>query len=144
MIEHRFLLQQGIWQGDGKICFSMAEDELDFTMHWTILPLEQEQIFFNQLIDIPTLGQTMKNSFTLSELAGDRFTIQLENQIIGKVVGKGVIDFELIAWEFREPKQAFEGYEVYELQEDQSYKMRGEFSGGDGMRTYVSGSISKS
>ncbi len=121
----------------------MAEDELDFVMRWTVLPLEQEQIFFNQSIEIPSLSQTMKNNFTLSKLSGDRFTIQLENQVIGKVFGKGVIDQGLIAWEFREPEQAFEGYEVYELQDDNTYKMRGEFSGGDGMRTYVSGSISR-
>ena len=121
----------------------MAEDELDFAMRWTILPIEQEQIFFNQSIDIPTLAQSMKNNFALSKLAGDRFTILLQNQVIGKVVGKGVIDQEVIAWEFREPEQAFEGYEVYELQKNHSYKMHGEFSGGDGMRTYVSGLISK-
>lgn len=119
----------------------MAEDELDFTMRWTILPMEDETIYFNQQISIPDLGQTMKNNFSLSLSGPKAFTIELENQMVGKVRGKGVIDPTIIAWEFREPNQAFDGFEIYELQEGNHYKMRAEFTGGEGLRTYVNGTI---
>lgn len=141
MSEHAFIFQPGVWEGSGKISFSMADDELDFTMRWTILPAEENKIYFNQLITIPDLSQTMKNNFCISNITQKAFNIELENQMVGKVYGKGVIDAGIIAWEFREPNQAFDGFELYELQENKHYKMRAEFTGGEGLRTYVRGTI---
>lgn len=142
MTEHRFIFSPGVWEGSGIITFSMAEDILDFTMRWTILPIdEDEKIYFHQEIDIKTFPEKMRNHFTLWQLSSTLFEIKLENQIVGKVVGSGLITPTSIAWEFRRKDQEFEGFEIYELQPDASYKMKAEFTAGAGMRTQVSGQI---
>ena len=121
----------------------MAEDVLTFTVRWTILPIEEKKIYFNQEISIDTFPEKMRNNFTLLPMPPNAFEILLENQIVGKVVGSGLITPATIAWEFRRKDQEFEGYEIYELQQDGSYKMRAEFSAGEGLRTQVSGTISR-
>ncbi|MCH9627521.1 MAG: hypothetical protein S4CHLAM2_11620 [Chlamydiales bacterium] len=138
---HRFILTPGIWEGAGQITFSMAEDILDFTMRWSVLPLEEEKVEFHQEIVVEGLADTMRNHFCVSSLTPSAFEIELENKIVGKVVGTGVISSQVIAWEFRRKDQEFEGYEIYELQEDDSYQMRAEFTAGDGLRTCVQGAI---
>jgi uncharacterized protein (DUF2147 family) len=86
----------------------------------------------------------MRNNFCVFNVTSSDFKIELENSIVGKVVGKGVIGPKVIAWEFRRKDQEFEGYEIYELQESGSYKMRAEFTAGDGLRTHVEGFIDPS
>ena len=138
---HAFILAPGVWDGMGTITFSMAEDVLEFDMQWTVLPMEEQEIYFNQEIAIKTFPEKMRNHFTLWHLTATTFEIQLENQIVGKVVGSGIITPETIAWEFRRRDQEFEGYEIYELKRDGAYKMKAEFTAGEGLRTHVSGSI---
>jgi len=138
---HSFIFSPGVWEGNGTISFSMVEDVLPFTMQWTVLPIEDQKIYFNQEIAIQSFPEKMRNLFTVWPLSQSTFEIQLENQIIGKVVGSGLITPTTIAWEFRRRDQEFEGFEIYELQKDGSYKVRAEFSSGDDMRTHVKGSI---
>ena len=140
---HSFIFAPGVWEGRGTITFSMAEDVLDFSMRWTILPAEEEKIYFNQEIDIKTFPEKMRNNFTLHLLSATTFEIELQNQIVGKAVGSGLITPSTIAWEFRRKDQEFEGYEIYEIQPDGSYKMRAEFTAGGGMRTHITGSITR-
>lgn len=121
----------------------MADDALDFIMRWKVEPNDDGEIVFRQEITIDDLGQKMNNQFRVSSLTSEAFQIALENQLVGKVCGKGVVDSKVIAWEFREPEQEFDGFEIYELQEDASYKMRAEFTAGEGLRTYVQGQIQK-
>lgn len=133
----------GVWEGSGTITFSMADDELTFTMVWRVAPFENGGIHFSQQIHVDTFPEMLQNSFYVWQVQGNTFCIQLENSLVGKVVGKGVFDKSLIAWEFRDPTQAFEGYETYVVQPDGSYKMRGEFSSGEGLKTRVQGLIKK-
>jgi len=121
----------------------MAEDVLNFSMNWTVLPVEDEKIYFNQIIDIDSFAEKMRNSFCVSAITASDFEIELENNIVGKVVGKGVLSPKVIAWEFRRKDQEFEGYEIYELQENGSYQLRAEFTAGDGLRTHVQGYIER-
>jgi hypothetical protein len=140
-MEHAFIFKPGIWDGTGRITFSIATDVLDFVMQWTILPMDEKRIYFNQEITINSLPERMRNHFTIWHLTDSNFEIQLENQIVGKVVGSGLITPKTIAWEFRRRDQEFEGFEIYELQQDGSYKMHAEFTAGEGMRTQVFGAI---
>lgn len=142
MTAHPFIFTPGVWEGAGKITFSMAEDVLTFSMRWTVLPPEDHQIYFHQEIDIKTFPEKMRNHFTLWKTSKNAFEIQLENALVGKVRGSGLITSTSIAWEFRRKDQDFEGLEIYELQPDGSYKMRAEFTAGSDMRTYVTGHIS--
>lgn len=141
MLRHPFIFSPGAWDGFGTITFSMASDILNFTMRWTVLPVEERKIYFNQEIAIKTFPEKMRNNFTLLPLSDTAFEIQLENQIVGKVVGSGLVTPSTIAWEFRRRDQDFEGYEIYEIQNDGTYKMRAEFTAGEGMRTQIVGAI---
>jgi hypothetical protein len=140
-MHHAFIFTPGVWDGMGNITFSMAEDVLQFTMQWTILPIDEKKIYFNQEIAIFSFPEKMRNHFTLWQVTPSTFEIQLENQIVGKVVGSGLITPTTIAWEFRRRDQEFEGFEIYELQKDGTYKMHAEFTAGEGMRTHVTGTI---
>ena len=137
------MLQPGTWRGEGQITFSMADDALFFFTTWTVFPSEEGVIHLSQEIEINGIPEKRRNHFTLRALTPSSFSIELENDVVGKVSGTGVIDARVIAWEFRGEAQEFEGYETYELQEDGSYLMRAEFSAGPEYRTHVRGFITQ-
>lgn len=138
---HLFLFKPGLWLGQGIIRFSMAEDELKFYARWSVEPIQNEKIQFVQEIEINGFTDKMLNTFVLSDLTSNKFAVQIQNNLVGTVVGTGVIDDNAIAWEFRNSSQAFEGYEIYERKVDGSYNMRSEFFAGDGFRTIIQGSL---
>lgn len=140
---HLFIFSPGVWQGEGTISFSMAEDVFHFRTRWTVLPEEDQKIYFNQEIQIDHLEEKMRNHFCLWELSDSAFELVLENQVVGKVMGSGLITQESIAWEFRRKDQEFEGYEIYEMQRDGTYKMRAEFTAGEGLNTHIEGVLRK-
>lgn len=84
-----------------------------------------------------------QNKFTLTEIKNNTFIITLENESLGKVIGKGVYDDKTVAWEFSNKELGFEGFEVYELQEDGGYVTRGEYISIDQLRTIIEGKIWK-
>ena len=65
----------------------------------------------------------------------------MENQNVGRIVGAGVFDDKMIAWEFRNNDMNFEGYETYVLQVDGSYQMKGEYVTSDQFRTQIEARI---
>ena len=120
----------------------MAEDRLPFDMRWTVQPTSDGKLCFSQTVEVEDFTENMCNNFCVSEIKADAFEIQLENHLVGKVQGKGVINPNALAWEFRENEQGFEGFEIYE-KIDGGYKMRAEFTAGEGLRTFVHGTIKK-
>lgn len=137
-----FIFEPGVWEGRGEISFSMAEDRLPFQMRWTVQPDIEGKHLFSQSVEVEEFTENMRNNFCVSEVKEDSFVIELENHLVGKVEGKGVLSPEVIAWEFRENEQGFEGFEIYEKVEG-GYKMRAEFSAGDGLRTLIHGEIQR-
>lgn len=121
----------------------MADDELDFRVTWIVLAEDERKIHFSQEVDLVSINEKMRNQFCVSSITPERFVIQLQNQLVKKVEGIGVITPETIAWEFHNRDQEFEGFEIYDLQEDGSYIMRAEFTAGEGLRTHVKGWIRK-
>lgn len=142
-MKHAFILDSGEWEGKGKISFSMAEDELNFSMKWKVLPAEKGVIRCMQCIHVDGVEDKMENTFSFTEPAGQNFSLELENHLVGRVIGKGLIEPKVIAWEFCKTPQLFEGFEIYKLQEDGSYSVRAEFTAGEGLRTYVKGMIQR-
>lgn len=141
---HQFLFEPGIWLGEGTIQLNMVKEELKFHSKWHVGYLDEYgTVDAVQNIEIIGLGETMHNQFLLSDISGQQFDIELENQSMGKVVGKGIISPKTIAWEFRLNDLGFEGMEFYELQDDNSYKMRAEYSTSDDFRTLIYGRIWK-
>lgn len=87
-------------------------------------------------------GGTVYNSFIFSDVHQNTFTVELVSEPLGKVLGKGVMDSKMIAWEFR-GNPDFEGFEVYELQDNLDYMMHAEYSSSELARTIIDGRIWK-
>lgn len=139
---HPFLLSPTSWLGEGKIQLNMVEEELGFMTRWNVGnrdPLGKIECV--QEIQVKGLSDVMHNQFLIFDLSPTHFAIELENQSIGKVIGKGIINDKLIAWEFRVPDMGFEGFEFYEKQEDGTYLMRAEYATQDQFRTLIRGKI---
>ena len=146
MAKHPFILKPGHWLGEGKITLSMMEEnELAFFTRWKV-PLADEtgRIDALQEIQISGLSDVMHNQFAFYDLSRQSFCIELENQSIGKVVGQGLINKEIIGWEFRLGHLGFEGFEFYEAADQpDTYLMHAEYSTSDDFRTVIHGKIWK-
>lgn len=143
-MQHDFIFKPGNWEGEGNITFSMADDVLPFKVYWTVFQNEDEKITFNQVIDVEGFSESLRNYFTLFKLTFSTFEIDLQSSSFGKVEGKGLMTDLAIGWEFNREDQDFQGYEIYELQSDGSYKMRAEFTSGDNYRTHVQAHLKSS
>jgi hypothetical protein len=142
MDDHKFILKSKSWLGEGKIQLNMVEEELDFYTRWQVMPSDEEgAIRAVQEIQIKGLSDIMHNRFIFTEINNGKFLLELENQALGKVVGTGIFDKKLIAWEFRLKEIGFEGFEFYEKQKDGSYLMRAEYATTDQFRTAIRGKV---
>jgi hypothetical protein len=139
--EHVFILQPGQWQGKGKISFNMSAEQLDFVTRWEVRHMEDGSIHCQQDIEITDVPDKMVNTFQISLTEKEKFSVNLSNEILGQVEGSGIIDPLVLAWEFRGNDLDFEGFEIFEKQEDKSYLTRAEFTSKDQMRTMIEGSI---
>lgn len=110
-------------------------------MDYTVLPKENGVIRFSQIVTVEEASESMQNHFFISDISAPHFTIELENQLVGKVKGHGIVDEKMICWEFRNQAEGLDGFEIYELQKNGSYNMRSEFIGGDHFRTFIYATI---
>ena len=140
---HPFIFKPGNWLGEGTITLSMLADKLSFFTRWSIPPPDKGgRIESVQEIQISGFSDVMLNQFSFYEIASKNFTIELENQSLGKVVGQGLVNSEVVGWEFRLPQLGFEGFEFYELTSDQNtYHMHAEYATNDDQRTVIHGKI---
>ncbi len=139
---HPFLLTPSSWLGEGKIQLNMVEEELAFFTRWNVAHSNGSgQIECVQEIQVKGLTDIMVNNFLFYDMTPTSFSIDLENQALGKVVGKGVISENVIGWEFRVNEMGFEGFEFYERQPDGSYLMRAEYATSDQFRTLIKGKV---
>lgn len=142
MNQHSFLFNAGVWLGQGTIQLNMVTEELAFFTRWNIENKDHSnKIACEQEIQIKGFSDTMRNQFCISNMEHGEFIIDLENQAVGKIQGKGLINDKIIAWEFRINEIGFEGFEVYEKQEDQSYFLRAEYATADQFRTLIQGRV---
>lgn len=141
--KHSFLFSSQEWVGDGTITFNEFGHGLKFYTHWKVLDASKDSIICTQEIEVEGLMDKTQNRFSLTEIKNNTFSISLENESLGKVVGKGVFDEKTVAWEFSNKELGFEGFEVYELQEDGGYITRGEYISIDQLRTIIEGKIWK-
>jgi len=140
--KHAFIFSSSNWMGDGIITLNMVEEELPFSTKWEIVPKDNGgKIQSVQEIQIAGISESMRNELTFFDFSSKTFSVEMENLNIGKVIGVGVFDEKLLAWEFRQNDLNFEGFETYCLQEDGSYKMHAEYMTSDQFRTQISGKI---
>ncbi len=142
-LSHIFIFDSGIWLGKGVIKLNVAKEALNFSMRWTIEKEKKSQIIALQEIEISGIADVIKNQFYFYNIKPNRFKIRLESQNLGEVVGDGVMKKNLLAWEFRRADSEFEGYEVYNLQEDNSFSLMAEYSTSENFRTKIQGQIWK-
>ncbi len=142
MIQHQFIFQPGKWIGEGRVAFSASAEILRFYTRWEISDVSTEGIACTQDVEMQSAEHTMRNAFIFSHITPTSFVIDLDNEPIGHVTGKGVIDDKTIAWEFH-GGAGLEGFEVYELQENGDYMVHAEYTSPDQFRTIIDGRIWK-
>jgi len=139
---HNFIFNPGAWMGEGRILLNMVEEELSFLTNWNILGKDfAGKVQCLQEIQINGISENMKNDIYFYDFGPRTFCVEMDSPNIGRVVGTGVHDDKVIAWEFRENDMNFEGYETYHLQPDGSYVMQAEYVTTDQFRTLIDGKI---
>lgn len=142
MSAHSFILTPSQWLGEGKIVLNMVEEELAFFTRWNVSDKDPSGLIeCVQEIQVKGLSDIMMNQFIFTNVSASSFTIELENQALGKIIGTGVINDKVIGWEFRMPELGFEGFEFYEKQPDNGYLMHAEYSTSDQFRTLIKGRV---
>ncbi len=142
MSEHSFILSPSTWLGEGKIQLNMVDEELDFYTRWNIGAKDKGgKIECLQEIQVKGLSEIMHNQFLFFDLAPGTFSVEFDNPSLGKMLGKGVITDKTIAWEFRCPQIGFEGFEMYEKQENGVYYLHAEYATNDQLRTVIKGKV---
>ncbi len=138
MFNHSFIFSPGTWVGEGKILLNMVEEELVFNTQWAVQNKDfAGKVACAQEIQIQGLSENMRNELSFYDFQNKSFSVDMENQNVGRIVGTGVYDEKMIAWEFRNNDMNFEGYETYHLQPDGSYHMKGEYVTSDQFRTMI-------
>lgn len=138
MFQHTFIFSPGTWIGEGKITLNMVEEDLFFNTNWAVQTKDfSGKVACAQDIQIQGLAEAMRNELTFYDFSQNKFSVDMENQNVGKIIGTGVYDDRMIGWEFRSGDQSFEGFETYILQPDGSYHMRGEYVTSDQFRTQI-------
>jgi hypothetical protein len=142
MTQHQFLLAPGSWLGQGKIQLNMVSEELTFFTRWNVENVDGDgRIETVQEIQVRGLSDIMHNEFMIYNVESGEFSIDLENQALGRITGKGLINDKVIAWEFRVEEIGFEGFELYEKQDGATYLMRAEYATSDQFRTLIQGRV---
>jgi hypothetical protein len=140
MYYHEFILSHSHWIGEGRVTFSASPEHLRFYTKWLIDKKEADMINCRQYVEMEGGKDQVFNQFIFSNILADSFAIELTNELLGTMSGKGVIDAKTIAWEFR-GNADFEGFEVYELQENGDYMLHAEYATDEQFRTIIDGRI---
>ncbi len=142
MFNHRFIFEPGYWIGEGRVTFSGSTDHLNFYTRWTIKAAANGVIFAQQEVQMQGTSEGVMNTLLFSHLTNKDFLVDLRNELMGSTRGQGIVDAKTIAWEYRSHEN-FEGFEVYELQENGDYLIHAEYSSTDQFRTIIDGRIWK-
>lgn len=140
MLPHSFIFSTGIWIGEGKITFSTSPEHIKFYTKWQVSDEENGLFVAKQTVEMQGIKEHVVNIYTFQTITPNNFTLSLANDLMGKVKGKGVIDQNTIAWELLR-EDSFEGFEVYERQENGDYTFHAEYSSTEQYRTIVEGLI---
>ena len=140
-MQHQFLIEPGIWLGEGKISFSASSDTVVFYTKWVIIP-QDSVLSCLQNVEMHGVEGKVENKYTVSQIDKESFQIEIDNETLGTMGGRGVISEKNIAWEFRGSPE-FEGIEVYELQDNGDYTFHAEYASLEESRTIIDGKLWK-
>lgn len=143
MTTHKFLFTSSEWIGQGKLTFSHLAGHMRFYTKW-IFEKKDQEIKAEQQIEQEGENDKLFNLYRITLNTPTTFSIELNNDLIGNVDGHGIIAAKTIAWEFRNKRgdnnNLFEGFEVYEFQENGDYMLHAEYCSGN-YRTIIDGRI---
>lgn len=134
-----FIFQPGTWLGEGKITFNTSPEEIRYYCKWIINPIEEERISIRQIVEMEGVEDRVENQFVISRIKKGTFNIEISNESIGLIPGKGVFEKDKIAWEFH--SELFHGFEVYHAKTSEEYTIHAEYHSEDFFRTIIKGRI---
>lgn len=134
-----FIFNPGCWLGKGKIAIQGAAGTLDFYTRWVVSQGKGEAFSAVQTVEMVGVEEHVTTSYVFTDITETTFAVFLDNKSIGQVVGKGVFSASSVAWEFHSP--LLEGYESYDLLNDDTYVMRAEYSSTHQYRTRIEGTL---
>ncbi|CUI15804.1 conserved hypothetical protein [Candidatus Protochlamydia naegleriophila] len=140
MTQPEFIFSPGLWLGEGKITFSASHEFIKFYTRWQIVQESSELIRAVQVVEMQGIDEQVINTFMFKDIQPHAFTVSLENSIVGQITGTGLRQENTVAWEFR-GQRAFEGFEVYERQENGDYFLHAEYGSPDEFRTIIEGLV---
>ena len=112
-----FFSRHLVWRGKNPL--NMVEEELVFNTNWAVQNRDfAGKVTCAQEIQIQGLSENMRNELTFYDFSQRLFPSIWKIQNVGRIVGTGVYDDKMIAWEFRNNDMNFEGYETYTSQAD--------------------------
>jgi hypothetical protein len=135
-----FIFTPGIWIGEGKITFFASSEFIKFYTKWEIVETKPGTMQAIQTVEMQGVDEKVINMYLFNEMKSNAFNVTLENNIAGTVSGRGFCEKNTIAWEFRK-QSTFEGFEVYEQQENGDYFFHAEYGSNPEFRTMVEGLI---
>lgn len=136
---NRFIFDQGIWIGEGKINLSFSQDYIPFYTKWTIAE-EDECLKAVQIVELQGVKEHVVNTFIFYDIQDTSFALTLESVHTGRIVGKGTRKGSNVSWEFS-GLPSFVGHEKFELQEDGNYKFFAQYGPLDSYHTNIEGII---
>ncbi|MDR3625074.1 MAG: hypothetical protein P4L16_08065 [Chlamydiales bacterium] len=138
-----FLLEEGVWLGEGQIELCQYAQQLTYYTKWKIGPLVDGKIDAIQEVEIADGHERVINRYSFFKTEAHSFQIELENELFGKVSGKGIISTGAIAWEFHGEDLIFEGFELFQLKNDGTYINRAEYATDGEPHSIISGTLWK-
>ncbi len=142
MTEHLFLLKPGLWLGEGTVTFTASPESLHFATKWEVKEMANGELQAVQQVEIRGLSERVVNRFLFFDITPTQFALELQNELVGSVIGKGIYDELQIGWEFLGHTD-FQGFEIYRVIDQETYSLHAEFSSSDEYRTIVHGRVWK-
>lgn len=148
MSVHQFVFSPGIWLGQGLISFSYSEEKISYYTKWIFEHSEDGIIYAQQHVQKQGEKESLINHLTFSQAIPPHFAVELKNEEIVCVQGKGMWDARQILWTYypniSNPEiETLEGFETYSLQHNGEYISHAEYSSVGGYTTIVDGKIWK-
>lgn len=141
MASHLFIFQPGIWLGEGFLTVSGSSEKTRFYTKWIVNEADaNKEIYCKQSVEVQGADEKTINYFLFSLQDPASFHINLENDMLGKATGTGLIDPFTIAWEYRGNPE-FEGFEAYKLDDNGEYVLHAEYVSTEIYRTVINGRI---
>ncbi len=143
LTSHLFIFTPGSWLGEGTITLPTKKEKFTFYTLWDISEVDDRgKITCVQKIEMQGVPDHMYNEFSFSDISLRHFSVTLESQSIKDMIGSGIINPEVISWEFRLSHLGFEGFELYQIGPNpETYLSHAEYKTGDDFHVVIHGKV---